>query len=215
MLTLTAEKRDIFGKKAALARATGKIPVVVYGPKQDAVSCFVETTKFKKILADAGESTLVEIKTNDVNYEVLIHDVAYHSVSGEPVHVDFYVADQTKTIQVPVHLEYVGEAPAEKAGGVLVKVLHELEVEALPTNLPHELEVDISVLVNNDSQILVKDLKLPSGVTAVNEADAVVAAMSEAAEEEPAEDSGTADIASIEVEKKGKKEDEAEAPAAE
>ncbi len=155
---------------------------------------------------------MVAVKTDANTYETLIHDVAYNPVSGEPIHADFYVVDQTKTIQVPVHLEYVGEAPAEKAGGVLVKVLHELEVEALPKNLPHEIEVDLSVLVNIDSQILVQDLKLPAGVTAVNEPEAVVAAMSEA-KEEPEESAAPVDLSAIEVEKKGKTEEEGEASA--
>ena len=214
MLTLTAEKRDIFGKKAALARKTGKMPVVVYGAKQAPVSYFVQTKDFKKTLADAGESTLVAIKADGSSHETLIHDVAYHPVTGEPVHADFYVVDQTKTIQVAVHLEYVGEAPAEKGGFILVKVLHELEVEALPKDLPHGIEVDISTLVDLSSHILVKDLKLPAGVTAVLDAEAVVANVAEA-KEEPVEEVAPADLSTIEVEEKGKKEEEAEAPAAE
>lgn len=210
MLTLTAEKRDIFGKKAALARKTGKMPVVVYGAKQAPVSYFVETKAFKKTLAEAGESTLVAIKSDSSNHETLIHDVAYHPVSGEPVHADFYVVDQSKTIQVAVHLEYTGEAPAEKAGFIVVKVLHELEVEALPKDLPHEIVIDVTTLVDLDSQILVKDLKLPAGVTAVNEPEAVVAAVNQAVEE-PEEPAATADLSAIEVVEKGKKEEEGEA----
>lgn len=213
MLSLTAEKRAIFGKKVAEARKAGKLPVVVYGAKQKPESYFVQTKDFKKTLAEAGESTLVAIKAEAGNHEVLIHDVAYHPVSGEPVHADFYVVDQTKTIQVPVHLEFTGEAPAEKVGGILLKVLHELEVEALPKNLPHEIIVDVSTLVDIDSQILVKDLPLPNGVTAVNEPEAVVAAIS-VVQEEAEEPAVATDLSAIEVEKKGKKEEEGE-PAAE
>ena len=213
MLSITAEKREVFGKKLAEMRQAGKLPVIVYGAKQAPVACFVTAKDFKKTLAEAGESPLIAVKAGADTYEGLVHEVAYHPVTGEPIHADIYVVDQTKTIQVPVHLVFIGEAPAEKAGAILVKVMHELEIEALPKNLPHEIEVDISTLVDLTSHILVKDLKLPAGVTAVLDAEAVVVNMAEA-KEEPEEVVAPADLAAIEVEEKGKKE-EVEAPAAE
>src|SRR3989344_8055656 len=99
-------------------------------------------------------------------------------------------------------------------GGTLVRVLHELKVEALPLEIPHSISVDISALATLESQILVKDLKVPAGAKVLNDPEEVVAAIS-VAKEEPVEEAPV-DLSAIEVEKKGKKDEEGaegEAPA--
>ncbi|MDQ5949523.1 MAG: large subunit ribosomal protein, partial [Patescibacteria group bacterium] len=101
-----------------------------------------------------------------------------------------------------------GESGAEKGGrGVLVKALHEVQVKALPKDLPHTLEVDLSPLENVDDQITLKDIKLPKGVALVSEADEVVASVT-GIKEEKEEEAPVADLSAIEVEKKGKQEEE-------
>lgn len=205
MLKLIAQKREIFGKAVKAAREEGKMPIVVYGGKEEPSSFFVETKEFKKILREAGESGVVVLETKIGNKNTLIHDVGYDPISSEPVHADFLAVDINKTVQVSVPLEFVGESPAIKLGGILVKVMHEIEVEALPNDLPHQIEVDISSLIDNDSQISVADLKTAKGVTIITLAEEVVAAVTEANEEVPEE--VAPDLANIEVEKKGKKEE--------
>ena len=163
------------------------------------------------MLAAAGESTVVTVKTEGGDKDTLIHAIEYHPVSGEPLHADFYIIEKNKPVQVHVPLEFEGEAPAVKQlGGNLVKVLHEIEIEALPKDLPQEIKVDISSLATLDSQLTVADIKLPAGVTAITDLLEVVASISTAGEEVVEE--APVDLSSIEVEKKGKQEEGEEAP---
>lgn len=208
MFKLAAKKREVYGKDNAVLRAQGLMPIVAYGQKSESASLVVSLGEFKKVLVKAGESTVVTLSTEAGDKSTLIHEVQNDPITGEPIHADFLIIDIHKVVEVGVPLTFVGESPAVKdLGGALVKVLHELEVEALPGDLPHEIEVDISTLVNLDSQITVADLKLPKGVKALAEAEEVVAAITEAGEEIK-EEEAPVDLASIEVEKKGK-EDEA------
>lgn len=209
MLTLRAEKRDIFGKKLKNARRAGQIPIVIYGGKEPAAAFFVPAGDFKKIIAEAGESSIVSLETAGGKKDVLIHEIARHPVSGEPVHVDFYVIDKAKQVEVRVPLRFDGIAPAVKdLGGMLVKVLHELQIAALPFDIPREIVVDISSLTTSESQILVRDIKMPASIKVLNRPDEVAAAVSEV-KEEP-EEAPPADLLAIEVEKKGKEEEAAE-----
>lgn len=207
---LTATAREA-GKNLTSIRAEGLVPAVVYGPGRETVSIAVPTREFLKVLKEAGESGAVELTLPTGTITVLIHEVVNDPVKGTPQHVDFLAIDVTKPIEVSIPLEFVGVSPAVKGSlGTLVKVMHELHVRGLSKDLPHTIEVDISSLETLESQISISDIKLPSGVTALgNASDAVVliAAVKEETEEAPA----AIDFASIEVEKKGKKEEEAAA----
>lgn len=206
--SLKGEKRTAFGKQLSALREKGLVPAVVYGPKEDAFSVSVALGEFKKVWKSAGESSIVTLSIDGVgSKDVLIHEVDTHPVSGEPVHVDFYAIEAGKKIEVGVPLVFTGLAPAVKTyGATLVKVLYELEIAALPKDLPHEISVDVSSLAELDSQIHAKDIKLPSGVELVTDGDEVVAAVSEQVVEEEAF-VAPADLSAIEVEKKGKKEE--------
>ncbi|MEK7091630.1 MAG: 50S ribosomal protein L25 [Patescibacteria group bacterium] len=211
MLTLQAQRRETFGKDLVAGRAEGRLPAVIYGGKNPAEALWLDVKDFNKVLSSAGESTLVTVKIGDDKKDVLIHEVVKHPVSGKTIHVDLFAVDTKKPIRVSIPLVFEGVAPAIKDfGGALIKVLHELEVEALPKDLPHDFIVDISGLVALDSQIHVSDLKLPTGVTMIAEADEVIASITEAGEEVKEEETPI-DISAIEVEKKGKSEEEAEA----
>src|SRR6185369_10528595 len=129
-------------------------------------------------------------------------------VTDEPIHVDFLAIDMKKNIRVKVPLVFEGISNAVKSGiGNLVKVLHEIEVEALPKDLPHNLIVDISKLETLQDNIVVSDIKLPSGVVAITNAGDVVASVVMQVEEKE-EVAPPVDLSAIEVEKKGKKEEE-------
>ncbi|OJI08854.1 MAG: 50S ribosomal protein L25 [Candidatus Vogelbacteria bacterium CG22_combo_CG10-13_8_21_14_all_37_9] len=209
MLTLTAERREIFSKDLDAERSKGRLPAVIYGAENSAESLFLDFKEFNKVLASAGESTLVTVLLGADKKDVLIHEVAKHPISGQAVHVDLFMVDVKKPIQVEVPLVFEGVAGAVKDfGGALIKVLHELEVEALPKDLPHDLIVDISLLTQLDSQIYVSDVKLPVGVTMITAMDEVVASVTEAGE--VVEEEVPIDISEIEVEKKGKTEEEPE-----
>ncbi len=218
MFELKAEKRDPKIKSDFL-RKSGKIPAVFYGGKQKATPISISKVDFDKVWKKAGESTVITIKTDGVgDVDALIHEVQFDPVTSEPIHSDFYAIDKTKKVKVHVPLEFIGVSPAVKElGGTLIKVLHEIEIESLPADLPHILEIDISVLAEINSHLAVKDIKLPKGVTAVTGGHETVASIA-AQREEKEEEAAPIDLSAIEVEKKGKKEEEgaegaAEAPA--
>ena len=207
MISLTVEKRD--AKVAAeKIRKTGKIPAVFYGPKEKSTPVSIDMKAFEKAWKQAGESSVIILKDGAAEHEALIHDVDIHPVSGAPLHADFYVIEKGKKVQVKVQLVFSGVSSAVKdKGGILVKVMREVEVEAAPRDLPRELTVDISKLAELNDVIHAKDIALPKGVEIKVAADEVVASVTEA-KEEVIEAPTTIDMSAIEVEAKGKKPEE-------
>lgn len=217
MLSLHATKRNPKDKLENL-RKEGFMPAVYYGKKEASTPISIRLSEFSKVWKQAGETSVISIKTDTDEVEALINDVHFDAVTDIPLHADFYVFEKGHTIKLDVPIEFEGTSPAVKdLGGILIKVVHEVEIEAMPKDLPRELKVDISSLVNFESQILAKDIALPAGVTLITSPDEVVALVSEAKEEVIEET--PVDLSAIEVEKKGKKEEEgaegAEAPAKE
>ena len=212
MTELQAHLRDRVGKKVRGVRAEGLLPAVVYGREGEAESISVPLKDFIRVWKVAGESTLfhLNIKGNGTK-NVLIHDVAFDPVRDNPIHVDFYEAPADRKIKVHVPVVYKGEAEAVKAlGGILVKVLHEVEVEALPKDLPHEISVDVSLLKTLEDQITFSDISMPTGVILLGDADSVIVKVeAPRTEEELAELSQTKEVNldDIEVTQKGKKEE--------
>ncbi len=206
MIILNAQKRS---KAEALAdvRKNGSVPAVVYGAGVENTPVSISAADFKKVYKEAGETTTIGLSIDGKEVPVLIHDIQLDPIRGFAIHVDFLAVDLKKEISAHVPLEFVGSSNAVKAGGVLVKVLHEIEVSALPTNMPHTLSVDISKLETLEDNVYVSDVVLPANVTLVTDAEEVVAAVSSAHEEV---ETAPLDLSSIEVEKKGKKDEETE-----
>jgi large subunit ribosomal protein L25 len=207
-MILEAQKRDIKENLNNL-RKGGFIPAVVYGPKQEALAIKINTIAFLKAYREAGESTVVELSVDGDTHEVLIQEVDREAIKGSVLHADFYAIEKGKKVSVHVPLEFVGEAPAEKLGGVVVKVMHEIEVEAMPKDLPHEIEVSIESLVDMDSQIHASDLKMPNGVTLLSEPEEVIALI-QAQREEEEEPSVEFDPNAIQTESEVKKSESAD-----
>lgn len=203
--TLTVETRTVQGKKLAQLRDAGKLPAVMYGPKEASTLLTVDRIAFEKLFKQAGESSVIVLEGLAGPKEVLVHDVAFDALRGGITHVDFYAVEAGKEITVDVPLTFVGEAPALKLGGTLTKVLHEVEVTCTPANLPKEIVVDVSSLDDFEKQIHVSDLVVPKGVVIKNDVTEVVALVQAVAEEKEAET--TIDMSAIEVEKKGKTEE--------
>ncbi|MCI0597559.1 50S ribosomal protein L25 [Candidatus Parcubacteria bacterium] len=204
-ITVAASKREETGKRAKRLALPDALSAVVYGPKQEATPITVSLRTFQKVLKEAGESSVLELTGLGAPLQVLIHDVDHDPVTNIPRHADFYAIEKGAKVEVAVPLVFVGESPAVKGGASLVKVLHELEVEAAPADLPHELTVDISILANVGDQIHVGALSIPKGVEVKAEPDQVVALIQEVAVEEETA-APAPDMAAIEVEKKGKEE---------
>lgn len=180
MITLSANIRKEFGKKTNALKYNGLVPAVVYGPGVKNFSIEVSEKDFKKVLAKAGESSLVElvIEGEKDKKPVLIHEIQKDPVSDQIIHIDFYQADLKEEVEVAVPLVFEGVAPAEKElGGTLNKNMTEIEVKALPTNLPQEIKVNISGLKTFEDHILVKDLAIPANVTIMKGGDEIVAAV--------------------------------------
>lgn len=203
MLELSVNHREKIGNLKTL-RKGGIMPAVMYGKKQKAAPISINQTDFIKVWKKAGESTVVTLRSGDGKaFDALIHDVDLDPVTEMPRHADFYVFDKDHKLEIDVPLEFTGiSAGVKEHGGLLVKVLHELKIEAMPKDLPHQIDVDISSLDAIGSQILAKDIALPNGVTLLENPEEVVALVAEPKEEEaPSE---PVDLSSIEVEKKGK-----------
>jgi large subunit ribosomal protein L25 len=212
--SITAEKRTETGTKACNAiRANGKMPAVIYGAGGENENITISTKEFEKVWREAGESTIITLKGLDEEKAVLIQDVTLEPLYDTPLHADLYMVKTDQAVSVEVPLVFTGVAPAEKElGGNLMKVMHIIAVEALPKDLPSEIEVDISALKTFSDKILVKDVKLPDGVVATADADEVIALVQEAHEEEVYETEETEDggVGDVEVEKKGKEESDSE-----
>lgn len=165
MIELNVQTRAVVGKGTKALRKSGFLPAVLYGEAVQTQSLAVSRLDFEKAYRQAGESTLLALVLEGKTHSVLIHDVAYDPLRGNPIHADFYAVRMDRVIRTAVPLQFIGDAPAVKnEEGVLVKVLYELEVEALPQNLPHELIVDIRALNAIGAKLFVKDIVLPEGV---------------------------------------------------
>lgn len=210
MLKLKYEKRDSKKTNNQELRNSGFIPAIYYGPKTESNPITISEKDFMKAYKQAGESTIVVLDGADGEHETLIHDIQFDVVSEKPLHVDFYAIERGKKLEVDVELEFTGESPAEKTlGGSVVKVMHKIEVECLPRHLVNHIEVSLDSLVDFESQILAKYIKLPEGLELITGPEEVIAIVQEPRQEE-SEEVEAVDMDSIEVEKKGKAEEDSE-----
>lgn len=182
MLSLAVKARD--AKEAVEdLRKKGQVPAVFYGPKEDATPIAIDSAVFDKVWREAGETTIVKLTGVGDEKDTLIHDVQFHPVTDKPLHADFYVLEKGKKITIKVPLEFEGVAPAEKAGHIVVKALHEVEIEVAPAELPHHLPVDMSSLANVGDHIMASQIKLPSSAELKTHADEIVVSITAFVEE--------------------------------
>lgn len=205
MFTIQAKNRD---SKSSISfiRSNGEIPVVVYASGQASQSLVITQKEFYKVYKEAGTISPVTLTVDGKAINTLIHAVQFDPLTNLPAHADFLIVDMKKVVHVSVPLEFVGVAPAVKTGlGILVKVMHEVEIEALPNSIPQTIAVDISGLDTLESQINAGQLVLPKDVTLVTKSSEIVVAIAGQKEETETE---PIDLSQIEVAKKGKKEEE-------
>ena len=215
MLTLKAEIRDKTDKLDRIRKA-GRVPAVFYGKKEASTAISIPQIDFLKVWKAAGESSVITLETPKGIKESLIQDVDLDPITGIPRHADFYVFEKGHKVEVELSLEFTGISPAVKdLGGMFVKVLYKLKVEAMPKDLPHGINVDISSLVNFGDQILAQDIVLPPGIKLREHPEEVVALVSAPREEKEEEVVEPVDLSEIEVEKKGKEDATEAVPEAE
>ena len=178
-LEIKSKKREIFGKKVNTLRNQGLIPAVVYGGNEGSIPLVLELKEFKKVFKYAGETTLIRLFVPMSGWKnVLIHDSSRDPVTDEIKHVDFYEVKMNEKIAAKIPLVFIGSAPAIlDLGGILVKAMQEIEIRALPADLPHEVEIDISALKTFDDNILIKDIKVPKNVEILDNISASVASV--------------------------------------
>ncbi len=180
MISLQAKTRNIFGKKTKAIKNQGLIPAVVYGPGVKNASVEVEEKEFVKVFRKAGESSLVELSIEGEKEKrpVLVHEIQRDPLSDSIIHIDFFQASLKEEVEVAIPLVFEGVAPAEKElGGTLNKNMLEIEVKALPQNLPHEIKVNIDSLKTFEDHILVKDLQIPANVEVQKKPEEIVASV--------------------------------------
>lgn len=213
---LKAEKRAIVGRPVKSLRRDGLMPAVVYGHGFAAINLQVTANDFAKTYAQAGESTLVYLSVDGQSYPTIIHDVVRDPVSDHFQHADFYKVRLDEKIHAKIPLQFVGEAPAVKGlGGILVKNILELEVEGLPQDLPHQIEVAVANLANFKDHIAVKDLTVSDKITIKAKPEDIVVLIQEPISEEELKaqlETPVAGVEEVEVIKKEKEEAVAEEP---
>ncbi len=219
MLTLFASKRDVVGKSVASLRREGFVPAVIYGKGVEATNLSLPEKEFLKVYREAGENTLVELvfpnlEGKEERKQVLIHDVLEDSLSRGVLHVDMLAVALDEVIQTMVPVEFVDEAPVEKnLGGVIIKVASEIEVEALPQYLPHEISISLASLIDFESKIHAKDVVLSPQVTLISDPEMVLVSVSQPLSEEDIkkmEEEGAMGVDSVKVETEEKRAERAE-----
>jgi large subunit ribosomal protein L25 len=157
--TLKAEKRKILGQKVKTLRKEGVLPANIYGKKVKSLAIQIPMNEFEKVHKEAGETGIIEISVDKSKRPVLINNVQMHPVTDIPIHVDFLQIDLKEKVTADVPVDLIGESPAEKSGlGTVVQYINEVEVEALPANLPEKFEIDLSKLIKVNMAVLVKEL---------------------------------------------------------
>ncbi len=215
-IELNASKRTVVGGGLGKLRNNGYVPGILYGKGFESVPLQVSVKDFNKALESAGESTLVYLNVDGQVYPTIIHDVAREPVKDGILHADFYKVRLDEKIKAMVPVVFEGEAPAVKdLGGIFIRNINELEVEALPQNLPHELTIDISRLKAFGDQILVKDIKLPENVELTANPEDIIATVQEPISEEELKAQLEAPTTAVEEVEEIKKEKPEEEPAEE
>lgn len=185
-ITLQAQTRTLAGRKVKTLRKQGILPINIFGKKIKSTSAQVDYQEFDKVFAQAGETQIVELQLGKEVRPVLVSNIQRNPVTGDYIHVDFHQIDLKEKVTATVPVEIIGEAPAEKeAIGIMVQQLNEVEVEALPADLPEKLVADVSKLAEVDAAIFVKDLQVDaSKVTVLTDAESIVVKIEEPQKEE-------------------------------
>ncbi|MFY9457996.1 MAG: 50S ribosomal protein L25 [Candidatus Spechtbacterales bacterium] len=186
--------RTALGKKSKKLRRENQLPGVLYGRKIESTPVSIEYKEFEKVYAEARENTLVSLEIDSDSESVkgvpgenvvLIRDAIMHPLRNSFIHVDFYQVSMDEEIKISIPLAFVNEAPAVKdEGAVLERNIFDLEVSALPKDLPREITVDLSKLAHIGDAILVKDLTVQAGVKIEAGGDIIVVQVSAPAAEE-------------------------------
>lgn len=188
-------------------RGLGFIPAELYGKGLENFHLSVPAKEFKKVFREAGENTVIKVTIDGKNHPAFIHDVSYDPLSGEIQSIDFHQVRMDEKLKVKVPVEFIGVSPAVKEKqGVLVKALQEIEIEALPSDVPRSFKADLQKLADIGQSIYVKDLEMPTTVKALVDMETVVATVTAQVTEEEElamrQAAGGAEAVKVETEEK-------------
>jgi len=196
-LVLNVEERELTGRKVKKLRESGLLPASVYGPKMKSINIQGNLDDFNSVFSKAGETSLIDLKIKGKEDKVvLLKNPQYHPVTDQLIHIDLYRVDLSQKVTVSVPVELVGESSAtEGSDGILVQSLSEIEIEALPVDLPEKFTVDVSGLKKIDDVVTISDLKIDREKINIRiDEEQVIAKIEEIKEEEIEE------VASVETE---------------
>lgn len=213
LVEIKADVREVTGKKVKALRREGILPAVIYGQGIDPLPLSLDAREASKILEESSSSTILNLKVGKDSHSVLVRETQRDVIRRHITHVDFLKVAMDELITAVVRVDLIGDAPAvSNLGGLLVSGLNEIEIEALPGDLPEKIEVDISILEEIEDSINVRDLILGDKVTLLSDPDELIARVIYAeVEEEPEEELEELDVletAEPEVIEKGKIEEE-------
>lgn len=214
IIKMVAEPRTLTGKKVKQLRVQDIIPAVIYGQKVDgAVTIQIERDVLRQTLRAAGGTSVVEIKVGSNAYNVVVREVQRDILTGEAQHVDFYAVALDVKITSEVPISFVGEPEIVASGeAMLITPVNMVEVEALPTDIPSELELDLTKITEIGDFLTVADLNVPAGAEVITDADLVLVRSDYATaletEEEEEEEAVEMEAGEVEVIRKGREEDE-------
>lgn len=171
-ITLKSEKRDLFGRKVSRLRKEGKIPANIFGKNIESSAIVIDNKEFSEVYKKAGETQIIDLSGKPV----LVSNIQVDPISSNYLHIDFRQVDLKEKIEAKVPVVLEGESPAEKQNlGTVVQQLHEIEVEALPADLPEKIVVDASSLVEVEQAVYVKDLQVSKDVEIKTDLESIVA----------------------------------------
>ena len=222
-LTLTAENRNVLGKRNRFLRRQGVTPAHVFGHGIESLALQCDTTELRSIIAHAGETRLINlnIKGDNQPRNVFIREIQRDVISRQLLHIDFYQVKMGEKMEVEVPIVLVGEAPAMKGKGRMISHgITELSIECLPDKVPPQIEVDISILEEIEQAIQVKDIILDPDITVNIDPEQLVVKITEVmvVEEEVEvveEEEGVEGEEAVEGEGEPKAEESSEKPSAE
>ena len=207
-IVLKAEKRNVVGKQVRALRRAGKLPAVIYGHHVEPMAISLEAHESNLTLSRAASTALITIAVDNKEYPCLVREKQRNFIKGGLIHVDFQAVSLTEKISAMVGIELDGESPAAKNfGATLIQNLTEIEVEALPTDLPERYVVDVSKLAEVGDSLLVKDLEVSDKVEILTDLDEVIVVATAPRVSEEAEAVAEEEPEVIE---RGKKEEEEE-----
>lgn len=177
-IELRAEPRTTVGKKLGALRRSGYVPANVYGPGMTSIPIQVDAKMFHSIAHHATSTTMINLTIGDEAKPrtVYLQKVQWQWIKREPFHLDFYAVNLKRRMRSTVQLSFRGESPAAKiADAMVIQPVGQVHVEALPDDMPESIEVDLSVLTELDQAIHARDLKIPEGVTLLDDPDELIA----------------------------------------